>query len=304
MRERENPITRRALLARTTAAATFSTLIGNSQAVQGEAVEKATRQFEIWDAHGHFTGLPGTPEQRIDQILTHADRMNVRKLMICMGLSFNADPTPEDLRKDNDDVIRAVEHGDGRILGFVYLNPKHVHASLVELERCVEKGPMVGVKLWIALRCNHANADAIVSRATQLGVPILQHVYRRTLENREGESSPSDLSELAGRHPKATFIAAHTGNDWEKGIRAIRGNENVFCEICGSDPTAGMVEMAVRELGAERVIYGSDITGRSFASQLAKVIGADISEADKSLILAGNLKRILTPVLRARGLAP
>ena len=47
-----------------------------------------------------------------------------------------------------------------------------------------------------------------------------------------------------------TFIAAHTGNDWEKGIRAIRAHENVVCEICGSDPTAGMVEMAVRELGS------------------------------------------------------
>ena len=281
----------------------MSALLGKSQTVQGGAAGKTTQKFEIWDAHGHFTGLPGTPEQRIDQVLTYADRMNVQKLMICMGLKFNADPTPDDLRQDNDDVLRAVKHGNGRILGFVYLNPKHVHGSLVELERCVENGPMVGVKLWIALRCNHANADAIVSRATQLGVPILQHVYRRTLENREGESSPSDLAELAGRHPQATFIAAHTGNDWEQGIRAIRGNENVFCEICGSDPTAGMVEMAVRELGAKRVIYGSDITGRSFASQLAKVIGADISEADKALILAGNLKRILMTVMRAKGLA-
>ena len=34
--------------------------------------------------------------------------------------------------------------------------------------------------------------------------------------------------------------------------------------------------MAVRELGAERVIYGSDAGGRSFATQLAKVHGADI----------------------------
>src|SRR3712207_6583780 len=33
--------------------------------------------------------------------------------------------------------------------------------------------------------------------------------------------------------------------------------------------------MAVRELGAERILYGSDAGGRSFASQLAKVTGAD-----------------------------
>jgi predicted TIM-barrel fold metal-dependent hydrolase len=59
--------------------------------------------------------------------------------------------------------------------------------------------------------------------------------------------------------------------------------------------------MAVRELGAERVLYGSDAGGRSFASQLAKVLGADIPDSAKQLILAGNLKRILQPILREKG---
>ena len=303
MTNRYAQISRRTLLAGTAAATTFSAFIGNRRLAAIESPDESTDDIEIWDAHGHFTGLAGTPEQRIDQILVYADRMRVQKMMICMGLRFNYDPVPEDFRKDNDDVLRAVEHGKGRILGFVYLNPKHVDASLRELERCVEKGPMVGVKLWIAMRCNHENTDPIVRRAAQLGVPVLQHVYRRTLENKDGESSPTDLAELANRHPKATFIAAHTGNDWEKGIRSLRSNKNVFCEICGSDPTAGMVEMAVRELGAERVVYGSDITGRSFASQIAKVKGANISQRDKRLVLGGNLKKILLPVLTAKGLA-
>ena len=60
--------------------------------------------------------------------------------------------------------------------------------------------------------------------------------------------------------------------------------------------------MAVKELGADRVIYGSDIPGRSFGSQLAKVMGARISDNDKELVLAGNLKRILKPILEMKGL--
>jgi predicted TIM-barrel fold metal-dependent hydrolase len=92
------------------------------------------------------------------------------------------------------------------------------------------------------------------------------------------------------------------GGDWELGIRAIRGVKNVAAEICGSDPTAGFVEMAVRELGAERVVYGSDVAGRSFASQLAKVYGADVPEEAKRLIFAGNLRRMLQPILKAKGI--
>jgi predicted TIM-barrel fold metal-dependent hydrolase len=61
--------------------------------------------------------------------------------------------------------------------------------------------------------------------------------------------------------------------------------------------------MAVRELSSTRLIYGSDVPGRSFASQLAKVHGADISAADKELIFGGNLQRIMTPILKAKGIS-
>jgi predicted TIM-barrel fold metal-dependent hydrolase len=256
----------------------------------------------VWDVHCHFSGVTGTPEERIDRLLYFADRMKVDRLILFMGTSWSGDPSPDRLRQENDEVLRAVEHSQGRAFGFVYLNPKHVEESLDELDRCVHDGPMVGIKLWIALECSHNNLDPILRRAAELKAPVLQHAYMRTNGNLPGESSPLDVAALARRHPTVPIIAAHTGNDWERGIRAIRQTENVFAEICGSDPTAGMVEMAVRELGAERVMYGSDIGGRSFASQLAKVQGADISGRDKQLILGGNVERVLQPIFDAKGI--
>jgi predicted TIM-barrel fold metal-dependent hydrolase len=65
-----------------------------------------------------------------------------------------------------------------------------------------------------------------------------------------------------------------------------------------------MVEMAVRELGPDRVIFGSDAGGRSFASQLAKVTSADLPDADRRLILGDNLRRILQPIMRSKGMQP
>ena len=59
--------------------------------------------------------------------------------------------------------------------------------------------------------------------------------------------------------------------------------------------------MAVDQLGAERVLFGSDAGGRSFASQLGKVIGAQIPESAKRLILGENLKRLLLPILKKKG---
>ena len=171
-----------------------------------------------------------------------------------------------------------------------------------ELDRCVANGPLVGIKLWVAAHCHERLLDPIVLRAIELEAPVLQHTWYKITGNLPGESTAEELAILARRHPAAKFLAAHSGGDWERGIRAIRSAGNVTAEICGGDPTAGMVEMAVRELGAKRVVYGSDFCGRSFASQLAKVLGADISDQAKRSILAGNIKRMLEPICARKGI--
>ena len=74
-----------------------------------------------------------------------------------------------------------------------------------------------------------------------------------------------------------------------------------YADLGGGDPVAGFTEMAVRELGSDRVLYGSDVGGRSFASQLAKVCGAQIPVAAKRQILVVNLHRLLSPTLQAQG---
>jgi predicted TIM-barrel fold metal-dependent hydrolase len=75
-------------------------------------------------------------------------------------------------------------------------------------------------------------------------------------------------------------------------------------DTAGSDPTSGFVEMAVREVGAKRILYGSDIGGRSFGSQLAKVMGADLTDDERALICGDNLRRLLKPILEAKGVRP
>jgi len=221
---------------------------------------------------------------------------------VYMGMKWSYDPSPADFRKQNDEVLAAIKKFPDRAFGFVYLNPKHPRESLDELNRCVADGPMVGVKLWVAMRANSPQLDPIVERATELKAVIFQHTWLKVMGNLPGESTPMDLAALAARHPNAKIICGHTGGDWEQGIRAVRAQKNISVDLGGGDPVAGMTEMAVRELGADRVIYGSDAPGRSFASQLAKVHGADIADDAKQKILGANLKRLLTPILNGKGI--
>ncbi len=259
--------------------------------------------MRIWDLHCHLTGLPGfKPEERAGHLLRYADRMGIERLCVYMGLKFLKNPTPDELRQQNDEVLRAIAVHPDRIFGFVYLSAEHIETSKEELERCVADGPMVGVKLWVAGRCADPALDPIIARAAELKAVIFQHTWIKTNGNYPGESTPDDLVVLARRFPNVPMICGHTGGTWESGIRAIRGQGNLFSDLAGSDPTAGFTEMAVRELGVERVIYGSDAPGRSFASQLAKVQGADVSDADKQRILCDNLRSLMLPILKAKGI--
>jgi hypothetical protein len=260
-------------------------------------------RLEIWDLHCHLQGFDGqTPEEKMTEMIRFADRMGISRMCVFMGYPFETDPSPEKLREQNNQVLQAIGHWPDRAFGFVYLNPHHVQASLDELNRCVRDGPMVGVKLWVAQRDTSPELDPIIERAAALRAVIFQHTWIKTGGNLHGESTPADLVALAQRHPTVPMICGHTGGNWELGIRTIRGVKNLYSDLAGSDPTAGFVEMAVRELGPERVIYGSDVGGRSFASQLGKVLGADISDPVRSQIFSENLRRLMLPILTAKGI--
>jgi predicted TIM-barrel fold metal-dependent hydrolase len=251
-----------------------------------------------------LSGVAGElPESRVRELIRYADRIGVERFVLSMGFPFIVDPSPDELRAQNDQVLRAIRQFPDRALGFVYLNPAHVEFSLAELDRCVRDGPMVGVKLWIARHCNVPELGPIVERAAALKAVVFQHTWFKRGGGLPGESTPLELAELARRHPRAALICGHIGGDWERGIRAIRAFPNVLADVSGSDPTSGMVEMAVREMGAGRVLFGSDSGARSFASQLAKVVGAEIPAGARDLILGGNLRRILAPLLKAKGMA-
>jgi predicted TIM-barrel fold metal-dependent hydrolase len=259
--------------------------------------------LRIWDQHAHLSSVPGnTPEEHMAFLVKCMDRVGVERLILSQGYSAEEHPTPDQIRAENDRVMRAVKAFPDRAYGSVYLSPVYLGFSLQEFDRCVRDGPMVSIgEIEAEARCNVPEMDPIVERAVEMNLPVLQHEWLKAGGNETGESSPFDVVELARRHPKLQIVCAHTGGNWELAIRAIRTTKNVYAGIAGSDPTSGFVEMAVRELGAERVIYGSDVGGRSFSSQIAKVAGANISTADKELILGGNLRRLLTPMLQRKG---
>jgi uncharacterized protein len=276
----------------------------NSPRPSASLVDSSLLGFGIWDLHCHPV-RGDSPYKRMEYMVDFADRMGVERMCIHMGWPFPmaVDATPEQFRQDNDHILAILKDWGSRAAGFVYLNPhRYLKESLHELERCVADGPMVGVKLWVGAKCNLPEYDPIVKRAAELKAVVMQHCWFKASGNDPSESTPQDLVDLSSRHPGVPLVCAHTGGNWELGIRTIRPRPEVRSGLAGSEPTAGYVEMAVRELGPDRIIFGSDVEGRSFASQIAKVTGADIPPEQKRMILRDNLRNLLLPIMQSKGI--
>lgn len=202
-------------------------------------------------------------------------------------------PTAAFCARCNDETLALMQRYPERVRGFCYVNPYHAEAAAAELERRLGKDGFVGLKLWHAVPCDDPRVDRLVEICARYRVPALQHTWLKADGLGYGESPPEMVADLARRHPNATIIAAHAGGDYEYGAKVFRSTPNVLLDIAGNECNAAGVHVLVDHVGAERVIFGTDMPGRSFPSQLAKVLGTDLSGADKEKILYGNMARVL-----------
>ncbi|MCE5340166.1 MAG: amidohydrolase family protein [Planctomycetaceae bacterium] len=242
----------------------------------------------IIDIHTHL--LDGISDNTV-QILRAAARFSINHLCTSMGQKWQHNPTEYEIKQANNYVLKLVNHWPKRITGFCYLNPNNEN-SIEEMHRCFKAG-MRGIKLWVAARCNDPLVYPIIENAIKLDIPILQHTWEKASGNYENESLPRHLAEVAIHYPKAKFIMAHSGGNWQKGIRTVSSITNIIIDTAGFDPTEGFMETALKEVGPKRIVYGSDAQGRSFASQLAKINSIKMSKQTRELILYKNAIELL-----------
>jgi predicted TIM-barrel fold metal-dependent hydrolase len=206
-------------------------------------------------------------------------------------------PSPDDVTIGNDAMLElCAAHGD-RVRMMVTVNPNYQDHALGEIDRCVREGA-VGIKLLASRRADDPLLDPICRRAAEGQLPILHHIWqhrRREWPTQEA-SDGVELCRLARRHPGVTFILAHIGGggDWLHTLRAARPVPNVYLDLSGSGTDGGMLEGALAAVGAERLLWGADVTlctGWAKLRALKRLLPA----ADLDLVAGGNAGRIFPP---------
>ena len=268
------------------------------------------QSYRIWDsyftpAHSH----PGTDGfsrliSDIERALSAVRKGRFERLCYFahVGLGTTIDSDLERLLHTRADlVLKPIQRWPELLIGMIQLNANKVDASRDAINRWITDGPMKGVYFSGggpgALPCTHRNCRQLVEHVIDAGGAIMQHTWFKTGGKQgPGESTPDELAIVARDYPDQQFMCAHAGGEWEKGIRAVQDVPNISVETSGFDATAGFIEMAVQEIGADRIIFGSHLPSRSLGTELGKVLAASISEHDRRQILGQNYRELLEGV--------
>jgi predicted TIM-barrel fold metal-dependent hydrolase len=224
-----------------------------------------------------------------------------RIVLLTDVLAFGGSPEPGQVRAINDHSFRLAARHPDLCRSFCFLNPTlDARTCLDEIERCRGLGA-VGVKMEVSTWASDSRLDPIMRRLEEIGLPLLHHSWNtRTLGRIDAsgycQTDSEDISALAARFPRVTIVAAHLRPNGLRGIWEVRDRANVHFDTSGGQPVSSVIEAAVRLLGPQRVLFGSDAyfpEGRDFSSQIACIEAARISDRAREMILGENARRVL-----------
>lgn len=247
----------------------------------------------VIDIHAHIWGrdIPGSRKT----LLQAMDRYGVDRIYVSGLQSLRPDAAEVDLL--NDGVFDFLREAPDRIGGAVYCNPANQNAMDV-IRRGIGEQGFEMIKLWAAVLADDPRVDPIMEYAADTGVPVLLHAIRDSIRQPEGCSTGAHVANAARRHPGTKLLMAHFGGSCYDGIPAIRDCPNVWCDMSGPSFHGEELDYAVEQLGAERVLFGTDMPGASYITNFAQVMAAELTEAERQLIFYKNAQKLLNRTFR------
>ncbi|MFW6159000.1 MAG: amidohydrolase family protein [Planctomycetota bacterium] len=243
----------------------------------------------IIDIHGHlgWTGCP-LPYAPPDEMVAEMDRLAIESVVVSHTRCIYTRPD-----YGNEQVLAAMRAHPGRILGYVAVHPRSAEWVEAEMRRRVDQG-------FIGLKLHNANGFPYTDPAYEPALGIANERHMPVLLHTWGQPETlAQCRELAERCPDATLLLAHSGVENEPGyVELATDAPNVMLELALSRGPRGLVQRLVESVGADRVIWGSDAFFMGQAQQIGKVLGARISDEDKTNLLSTNARRILDRIER------
>lgn len=235
--------------------------------------------MKIYDVHSHFGPTSSGEVPDVAELKKDLNSHGITKVgLSCLsGIST---------REQNDLIYNLMLQEPDFIEGYAFINPKDEN-SLEEINLCLGEYKMNGVKFhsWKQgyYPDNRPELFEIFELIQQFGVHVEMHVGTAPL------STPYIWGEYAKKFPGIDFLFTHTGY-YEFGMSSIevaKQVDNIWLETSGQmDPR--VIKEAVKQIGAERVVFGTDWPYKPVNIEVEKFNHLGFSEKEMERIFYKN----------------
>jgi len=253
----------------------------------------------VFDAHLHCPSESGNVWQwypvtrTFEEFVGYLDRTGVHRGII-NSVRCQEAKTPAEFIAGNREVARYVEKYKGRFLGACVVNPLFIDESLREIEDCRKQFGFV----WVGELCNYMAPFEYTIKEFEL---LVEQVVKLNMVL-DVHTELEEMEYIIGKFPRATIVFPHFGDGHEydhifKRIDLVAKHRNCYLDTSGyGHDRVGMLEYAVKTIGAERVLFGSDFSINCPATVLGRIENAFLTEEQKGKILSENLQALLKKV--------
>ena len=254
------------------------------------------------DVHGHCGAYDGYKELQgrlanapADEVVARAESCHIVMTLVSELGAFDAAP---DRRSDVDAANRRAQVAVvpfNNLKFYAVVNPKN-NSWKDQTQKLLKDPNCAGVKLHP--RWNYWSVeeygDQVFSFLNERGTLTLTHTGNPGNE-------PERFIPFTNKYPHVKLILAHIGHDetddtLDRQIKAVRMSTqaNVWSDTSSSKSVSGrLIEFAVDQIGAERVLFGSDTPLYFAPAQKARIAYAQISDEAKRRILYTNAAELL-----------
>jgi len=257
--------------------------------------------FPAIDVHGHYGACRGDgPVSQTDRFMSATAAEVAQRGRNCGVERTLVSPLAGLFPRGRADAVSANEvafrevPGVPGLLQYVIVNP--LQARTFDQARNMLQAP------WCAgIKIHPEEHDYRITEQGEALFAFFEEVQAPALTHSGCPNSlPADFVPFADRHPGARVLLAHLGNgagDAQRAdlqVRAVAAarHGNLWVDTSSyRSIMPGLIEWAVKELGPERLLFGSDTPLYHVAAQRARIEAAEISAAAKRLILRENALR-------------
>ncbi len=260
----------------------------------------AVHDYEVIDTHMHYGTNPAIARYLTVPYLRYDDPEGVERCLDHYGIARAVLLPPDRMlnpprdvtfHQANEAVARAVGRLGGRIIGAMRINPLFGPEEVSEeIRYFAGERDLRGIKLY-------PRADFYSSGDLSVLAPVMEGAERYNLPVLfHSGHAPRDLPSLqaytAKHHPRVRVIIAHIGLHeflWEA-IVAAKELDNVYVDMSQAWPFD--IKTFVREVGAQKMLYGSDAPFQSPKVEQLKLLECDFTPEELRQIFSENAKKV------------